>query len=318
MAIVFGQNRRCFSMIHSVKIGLILLGLALAPIEGSAQVPACNPASADELKQVKTRYGNDPATVVRHVTLALHKHFLVRSADIDKNHFLSDGDLQRQQMAVLFNNFALPDWLKSLNGQSPVKSMQPISRYELEYLFSHWVRSRYMKTVASLIKSREKLKVDRELAETDPVRRRVINSPAETIVTGYQPFQCETLWDRRAYNCGNNMVKVHAQMSPRVLCQTEDETAQGHFVFLVDVSTEPFRIVDVEFEKTRVYQDAYIDLNSMLGRTKAFAEMTDQLKMWSFLPLESTSEMAIQQFRKQYNGSIIPRRDRQDRLPASK
>jgi len=296
-------------MMQYCRLTTLSLLLIVLSLPAKAQ-QTCRAVTRAEVNLQSRQYGLDPAKVVKHATTVLHRQFQPRPQSPPNELFTNQGDI-RLQMSVIFSYFSLSTWTEKLSQIPEVKNLSAVSSSELEYSFAHWMRSRYMSSVKAMIRDRELVRVFREPAYNKSTRDQVVKKPAELLVTGYEPFACESDWDQKSYKCDRQLIKVFNQLSPRTLCSQETLKRQGHFEFIVDVTSTPFKIVDVGYRSQRLYQDAFIDVSRMFNSGRDNLKVLRAIKLWSYRSPLPTPQKDLQAFQKAFKPYAT-------RVPASK
>jgi hypothetical protein len=285
----------------------LLSSLVLCGFDVSA---SCQPVLEQQIGVQTQKHGFDPGEVVKFLSQSLHAQFKPES-NVGPNHIYRDPMLVQNQMSTFYQNFALPTWLDRLALNPKVQDLNPFENSEIAYLFTHWLRVKYMTAVHRLVQKRELEEAYRMKGRFPAqVIDAILKDPAQPMITGYSSYTCQDTSDNHVYDCSKKMIFVHAHLSPKVLCQISKFSRDARFKYLVQLQPEGFKIVDVEIDGRRIYKDSIQELNHFIAQ-KTWDRIKFDLKLWSFLKPESTAESDLQSFR----NSVLPN---PSRLPASK
>ncbi len=298
-------------MVFGFKNSFFIPCLTAAAITlcGDFSFASCQPVLKQQVKIQKQRHGADPGTVVEKATSTLHDQFRPVKGK-NANFIYVDSTKIQEQMSALYNYFALSTWLDRINLIPKIKKLSPLKRSEIHYLFTHWVRVRYMTAMFRLVRKRELEEVYRAQDRFPAnIRKATINNPSKMVITGYSSHTCKDQTENLVYDCSKKLVWVHTHQSPEVLCSIRKFSRNARFKFLVQLEKDDFKIVDVEYEGRKVYKDSFIELNEFFDR-KNITAIENDLKLWSFLNASKADPKAVEKF-----SQSISKEDR--RLPAS-
>ncbi|MEO0337483.1 MAG: hypothetical protein AAF202_13900, partial [Pseudomonadota bacterium] len=210
---------------HLSALIIFIAGVIVSPASYAAKL--CKPVAKMDQADVARKYGRDPASVVKKATDVLHNQFRAHSKNQPNQIFKDSSDL-RIQMSIMINYFALNQWVEKLYSLTQNQSLDPLRRTEWDYVFTHWMRVRYLSSVQELVRGREVLNAFREPAFAR-VKNQVVESPAQLVVTDYKPFVCESKSDFETYDCSKNYIMVNTQLSPNVMCSNPEWAKQANF-----------------------------------------------------------------------------------------
>jgi len=255
------------------------------------------------------RHGTDPAAVVKSTMKALHKQ-LQRLPNASINSIYRDSSHVQEQMSLIYKNFSLSTWLNRLSLIPKISSLQAFDQTEINYLFTHWIRVRYLTSVYRLVANRELKEVFLENGRFPAsVKEGAIHSPAQLIITGYSNFHCQDQLDNKAYDCASEMIFIHTHLSPDILCQSPKLSDDAKVNYLVQKQGHQFKIIDLEIGGRRIYKDSFDEISNLLNSYN-YQNLVEHIQIWSFLKTKKTPENEIQAFR-----SAVPLTP--SRLPAS-
>ena len=271
---------------------LTVIAVALT---GDFSYASCQPVLKQQVAIQKQRHGADPGLVVKNATTSLHAQFRPVKGK-NANFIYVDSTKIQEQMSALYDHFALATWLDRINLIPKVKKLSPLKRSEIHYLFSHWVRVRYMTSMFRLVRKRELEEVYR-IQDRFPasVRKATVNDPAKMVITGYSSHTCKDQIENMVYDCSKRLVWVHTHQSPEVLCSIRKFSRDARFKYLVQLEGNSFKIVDVEYEGRQIYKDSFIELNEFFNR-KNISAIENDLKLWSFLSASNADPKAVEKF----------------------
>ncbi|NQY99965.1 MAG: hypothetical protein HRT45_04760 [Bdellovibrionales bacterium] len=275
----------------------------------------CKAVSKRDRATVARDFGRDPASLVKKATDVLHNQFRAHNKN-QPNQIFSDSSDLRIQMSIFINYFAMADWTKKLNEVTRNQRLDSLRKTEWEYVFTHWMRVRYLSSVQELVRAREMFQVFREPALA-AVKQTVVQRPAAMVITDYRSFACETDLDQRTYDCSKTFVMVETQLSPQVMCSNRKLARQANFKYLVDVSKGGVRITDVEYNGTRLFQDAIADIEGLFTNKSDAATVLNSMKIWSFRSTAPTSKDDLQAFRANFGNASLGPAKASSRMPAS-
>jgi hypothetical protein len=292
----------------------LLIPVVLLPTSQAAEL--CKPVGKRDRADVAREYGRDPAGVVQKATEVLHNQFKAHNLN-EPNQIYKDNSDLRIQMSIMINYFSLNHWVDKLSVITKPQKLSSHSQQEWGYVFSSWMRVRYLATVKELVREPEIFQVFREPAFAQ-IKDFVVQKPATLVVTGYKRFACETDLDQRTYDCSKNYVLIDTQLSPKVMCSNKKLASQAHFKYLVDVTKGRYRVADVEMNGARLFQDAYLDLEAMTKSQANAEETLTKIKTWSFLPMGPVNDDELKAFQRAMTPSaqIAPKKA-SGRMPAS-
>ncbi|MCB0408371.1 MAG: hypothetical protein KDD34_09215 [Bdellovibrionales bacterium] len=270
---------------------------------------SCQQTLDQQVEVQVQRHGTDPAAVVKSTMKALHKQ-LQRLPNASINSIYRDPSHVQEQMSLIYKNFSLSTWLNRLSLIPKMSSLQAFDKTEINYLFTHWIRVRYLTSVYRLVANRELKEVFLENGRFPAsVKQSAIHNPAQLIITGYSNFRCQDQIDNKAYDCASDMIFIHTHLSPDILCQSPKLSDDAKVNYLVQKQGHQFKIIDIEIGGRRIYKDSFDEISNLLN-AYSYQNLIEYIQIWSFLKTEKTPEKEIQAFR-----SAVPQIS--SRLPAS-
>lgn len=295
-------------LLKSIFTLVLLLGFS---IHASNSYAICQTVLSQQVELQVQRFGADPAGVVKNLTSNVHAQFSDKKGPKENLIFLDHQRVQNQ-MSELYENFSVSVWMDRLNMVNEIKQLNAFENSELSYLFTHWVRAKYMAYVQRLVRKRELEEVFRVSGRFPAqLKQKTVKEPASLMVTGYSRFYCKEKMDKYAYDCKREMTFVHTQLSPEVLCNNLKLAKAAQFKYLVQKTSFGFRIVDVQINGRRLYRDSYQDLKRLF-KEQSLKTIQNNLKIWSYQKNRIVSEEELNAFKK----AILPEGNDQ-RMPAS-
>lgn len=281
--------KRLESLIFTCVVGLSLLASSFAEA-------TCQPVLPQQVEIQKQKHGFDPGVAVLSMAENLHAQFKTQNST-EPNQLYRDPTLVQNQMSAFYQKFALSTWMDRLGMVPKLKELNPFESTEVSYLFTHWVRVKYMSSVFRLVKKRE-LEEAYRIKGRFPAQviEKIVSQPAHPMITGYSTFTCQDMSDNVAYDCSKKMIYVHAHLSPDVLCEISKFSKDARFKYLVQLQEDGFRVVDVEVEGRRLYKDSFHELGLFVSN-RAWDKVKADLKIWSFLKPDEISDTDLQSFR---------------------
>lgn len=252
-----------FTAIQTSLIGLLILSTSTA----SAQTSPCAPVEAETVTQWASVLGADPVQFLLQNLQPLHKEIQPSS----------NSSSRTRQMKVLGKHFDIQTWATKIDDiQSPAKTLSSSEQLLMQYLFTAWIRERYMGLLNRTVRKDELTEVEkRPFRLARVVRKRVQSYPVEPRVVAIESYDCTSDLDKTTYDCSSPLVTLEVQASPYLLCGDEVASSRHRFRYLIRKSDHGLKIVDVIRGQFHVYQDAYKDYLSYRNDLSA-----DQLKAY--------------------------------------
>lgn len=276
-------------------ISTLSLVIAVIAFSGDDSLASCQPVLKQQVEIQIQRHKSDPGIVVREATAALHTQFRPVKGK-NSNFIYVDPTKIQEQMSALYDHFALSTWMDRINLIPKIKKLSPLKRSEIHYLFTHWVRVRYMTSMFRLVRKREMEEVYR-VQDRFPasVKKTTIENPSKMVITGYSSHTCKDQVENLVYDCSKKLVWVHTHQSPEVLCTVRKFSRDARFKYLVQMEGPSFKIVDVEYEGRKIYKDSFVELNEFLDR-KNVSAIENDLRLWSFLSATKADPKDVEKF----------------------
>jgi len=226
----------------------------------------CSPLTSVEQKRWKDQLKWDIPQVITQNLRDLHVELKTQE---------EDEVIRRRQMRAMAMSFDLGTWSNRLSTSAGV------SQKPLEYLFGTWIKDRYLGSVLRMIR-KDELAVIRRNTLQPAVVEYANQYPLEPLITKISNFTCITPEDNKTYRCGDRMLIVEAQLSPRILCSQSKAWSDYRVKFLVriDAVVGPV-IIDVERMQRRIYQTAFLDFEKLKSETSPQALLT-LFTQWTF------------------------------------
>lgn len=277
---------------HILPLAVCLTCMA---IWGDISKASCQPVLKQQVEIQVQKHGTDPGSVVREAVDSLHKQFRPIEGKNTNFIYIDPGKIQ-EQMSTFYNHFALSTWIDRINLDPKIQKLSPIKRSEIHYLFTHWVRVRYLSAIYRLVRKRELEEVYRTKDRFPAsVKKTTVNRPEKMVITGYSSHTCKDQAENLVYDCSKKLVWVHTHQSPDVLCDIRKYSRDARFKYLVQKEGDEFKIVDVEYEGRQIYKDAFLELSEFFSR-KTISAIESDLKLWSFLSAAHSDPKAVEQF----------------------
>lgn len=254
-------------MVSTVFKFLFLASLFAASYAFADTAPSfCSPLSNLEQKRWKDHLKWDIPQIVTQNLKDLHVE--LRTQD-------EDEVIRRRQMRAMAMAFDLGTWSNRLSTSAGV------SQKPLEYLFGTWIKDRYLGSVLRMIR-KDELTVIKRRTLPPAIAENANQYPLEPLITRISNFTCLTPEDNKTYRCGDKMLVVEAQLSPRILCSQSNAWTDYRIKLFVriDAVVGPV-IIDVERMQRRIYQTAFMDFEKLKGETTPQA-LLNLFAQWTF------------------------------------
>ncbi len=242
---------------------------------------------ADDLLTCRELSDHDKQSMQKTLKVDVAEVLRARLQPIHKSLYAAKDDSRFEQAEGLVKAFDADTWLERLKA---LKGFQEDHHTEIEFLFSFWVREKYLGLLARAGARSEKHQLDILGAKGDSnVRARVHAFPAEPRVTHISRFACSTPKDNASYRCSEPHVAVDVQLSPYVLCSAELEPSHLKYIVRLDPLRGPL-IADVERFGQRIYQSTLSDLDDLKNHLSG-AELFRELKSRTFFTAQDFNEI---------------------------
>lgn len=182
-----------------------------------------------------------------------------------------------QQAEFLVRAFDVDTWLERFRSIPP-DSIAANRKTQLEFLFSFWVREKYLGLLSRAAARDEQNELKFFGSKVDATTRtQIMKYPAEPRITRIATYRCEGAKDSRTYRCGEPHLAVDIQLSPTLLCSGNRNITDSRLRLIVRL--DPLRgplITDVERDSIRIYQDTlseYAKLKSKLPGNDLYTEL---------------------------------------------
>lgn len=215
-----------------------------------------------------------------------------------------------RQMQLISQIFDTTTWLWAIE-QLEGLPLEVHDSVDLQYLFTSWLRERYMGQTYRVVRQTELVEAFRIGGRyNETVQARVSQTPAEVRVTGFRPFHCQSQNDKESYQCSQPHYIAEVQLSPHVLCQSSlIKNYRFDYILRLDAQ-RGFRIVDVRRGPQGFYQQAYINYKNHL-QTKTVAQLRVFLRQLTFSSQQDLHREEVRQFVER------ARQNTPSRIPAS-
>ena len=269
-----------------------------APISVNTDNQSCREISERDRQLWNQKSHVDLATILHDRLIATHQDLYPRT---DSSRF--------QQAETLVRAFDADTWIDRFRSSS--ENIRQEHRARLEFLFSFWVREKYLGVIARAAGREEQTELKFFGARMDTnLRAQIQKYPAEPRVTRIATFHCTNAQDSRSYRCGEPHVAIDVQLSARLLCTDGKNPNDSRLRFIVRLdSLRGPLITDVERGPERIYQNTLLEYTKLKSKMSS-DEIYSALKQRAFFSPADFNEIP--------GSGLLSLRDNESRrLPAA-